>query len=174
MSRRTLFTSLTAAAAAVLLAACSGPGQAQPAAVRGSADPVQVGHRFVLCARAHGQPDFPEPTWDAQGRPHLPPGVEPSSQVRQACGSILNDLPPQLREGSGTPRNDPAMMRRFAACMRAHGIADWPDPNADGDFPLPPSLAANVKGGPRLPQIQAARSGCRQYDPSGHISYVQA
>jgi hypothetical protein len=92
----------------------------------------------------------------------------------QACGSILNELPPEDRGGPVTPQNDPAMMRRFAACMRAHGIADWPDPNADGDFPLPPSLASSIKGGPRLPQVLAARNGCRQYDPSGHISYVQA
>jgi len=172
MSRQMLFTSLPAAAAAVLLAACSAPGQAQPAAVHGSADPVQVGHRFVVCARAHGQPDFPEPTWDAQGRPQFPDGTQISSEVRQACGSILNDLPPQDRERSSTPGNDPAMMQRFAACMRAHGIQDWPDPNADGDFPLPPSLAGSVKGGPRLPQIQAARNDCRQYDPSGHISFA--
>jgi len=169
MSRHTLFTSLPAAAAAVLLAACSAPGHSQPVAVHASADPVQVAHQFVQCARAHDQPDFPEPTWDAQGRPHLPPGVEPSSQVRQACGSILNALPPQDRGGSSTPP-DPAQMRLFAQCMRAHGIQDWPDPDAQGTFHFPPDLQ-DFKHSPRFQQIHAAKTGpCARYDPSGDIS----
>lgn len=47
-----------------------------------------------LATTMGGDPNFPEPTIDAQGNPQLPPGVQkPSPELRQACGSILNRLP---------------------------------------------------------------------------------
>ena len=60
-------------------------------------------------------------------------------------------------------------MRRFAQCMRQHGIEDWPDPDAQGYFHIPPGLS-NFRSGARWPQIQAAWNGpCKQFNPSGHI-----
>jgi hypothetical protein len=61
---------------------------------------------------------------------------------------------------------------RFAQCMRQQGITDFPDPDEQGRFNLPPSLAqgGNLKSSPRWPQVQQAMDGpCHQYDPSGHI-----
>jgi hypothetical protein len=37
-------------------------------------------------------------------------------------------------EGSAV---DIAKLRDFAKCMRRQGLSDWPDPTADGLFPLP-------------------------------------
>lgn len=161
---------LTAFLAALALAAACGPAAAQTPAVQPSASPAAIYRQFAQCVRDHGQPDFPDPTVDAQGRAQLPDDVpKPPDSVMQACASILNRLPASLRPRNSTP-NDPAMMRRFAQCMRAHGIDDWPDPNADGSFTMPPTLG-NIKTNPRWSQIQAAWSGpCKQYDPSGHIS----
>ena len=166
---------LTGLLAAVALAATGCGIGSQAAAARPTANPTTVYHEFAQCIRDHGIPDFPDPTVDAQGHPHLPDSVaKPPDAVLQPCLPILNQLPPADRPTNG-PENDPAMMRRFAECMRAHGIQDWPDPNASGDFPLPPSLAGNIKRGARWPQIQAAWNGpCKQYDPSGHISTVPA
>jgi hypothetical protein len=151
------------------------PGAARPTASPTAANLVAIYHEVAQCVRDHGMPDFPDPTVDAQGQPHLPDGTAtPSASIVQACQPILNQIPPADRP-AGTQPNDPAMMRRFAQCMRAHGITDWPDPNANGDFPLPPSLAGNMKRGPRWPQIQAAWNGpCKQYNPAGHISTVPA
>jgi hypothetical protein len=168
-------TTLRFAGAAALLAlaltACGIGPPARAAAARPSANPSQVYHQFSQCVREHGQPDFPDPVLDAQGQPQMPDGVQkPPPAIMQACSSILDQLPASARGGraSGTP--DPAMMRRFAQCMRDHGIDDWPDPDSNGRFTFPPSLAGNMKTGPRWPQIQAAWNGpCRQYDPSGHI-----
>jgi hypothetical protein len=156
--------------AALALAAACGTAAAQTPAAQPSADPAAIYRQFAQCVRDHGQPDFPDPTLDSQGQPQLPPGVEkPPTSIMQACASILNRLPASLRPRSATA-NDPAMMRRFAQCMRAHGIDDWPDPNADGTFTMPPTLG-NIKTNPRWSRIQAAWTGpCRQYNPSGHIS----
>ena len=159
-----------AAALALMLAGC-GIGPAAHAAARPSANPVAVYHQFAQCVRGHGQPDFPDPVPDAQGNPQLPDGVQkPPDSVMQACASILNQLPGSSRGGSGSQQPDPAMMRQFAVCMRAHGIDDWPDPNPDGSFTMPSSLAGNLKTSPRWPQVQAAWNGpCRRYDTIGRI-----
>lgn len=161
---------LAAAAALALSAAACGIGSPQTPAAHATTDPARVYHQFAQCVRDHGQPDFPDPTVDAHGQPQLPDGVQkPPDDVMQACASILNQLPASSR-ASGA-QNDPATMRRFAQCMRDHGIDDWPDPDADGNFHFPPGLSGNLKAGPRWPQIQAAWNGpCKQYDPSGHIS----
>jgi hypothetical protein len=159
-----------AVALALALGGCAGglPGQFA-AAPRPSANPAVVYHQFAQCVRDHGQPDFPDPTVDSQGQPHLPDSVtKPPDDVMNACMPILNRLPQSARPNSTHP--DPAMMRRFAQCMRAHGIDDWPDPDSQGRFTFPPSLQGNLKTGPRWPQIQAAWDGpCKQYNALGHI-----
>jgi len=61
---------------------------------------------------------------------------------------------------------------KFARCMRDQGITDFPDPDQQGRFVLPPSLdqGGTLKSSARWPQVQAAMDGpCRQYNPSGHI-----
>jgi hypothetical protein len=165
MTKRLAFTGF---AAALVVAAACGTASPTPAA-HPSANPAAVYHQLSQCVRNHGLPDFPDPTVDAQGHPQFPPDVQrPPDAVMQACAPILNQLPASERP-TQTTANDPAMMRRFAACMRAHGIDDWPDPNADGSFTMPPTLG-NIKLNPRFDQIRAAWDGpCKQYDPTGHL-----
>jgi len=170
MSRNHTLTGVLVALA--MAASACGVGPPASSSTRPTANPAAVYHRFAQCVRDHGQPDFPDPTVDARGHPQFPPagGQKPSDAIMQDCGPILNQLAPTIRPRNTAP-NDPAMMRRFAQCMRAQGIDDWPDPDANGDFHFPPSLSGTAKGGPRSQQISAAWNGpCRQYDPSGRIS----
>lgn len=144
------------------LAGCGQPAQTQ------SETPTQVWHELVACARAHGMPNLPEPTVDSQGQAHFPPGTpKPSQATQQACQTIYNRLPASVRNGS-TP--DITMEIRFAQCMRAHGLTDWPDPNASGDYPLPADLRTSMKSGPLWDRIKTAWDACRAFNPSGHIS----
>ena len=149
------------------LGAACGVGQPHAAATP-SPDLMQRYHQAAQCVRDHGQPDFPDPTVDANGNAHLPDGVQkPSDQVLNACKSFLDRLP-----ANANPNNhpDPQMMLRFAQCMRQQGIDDWPDPDAQGRFHFPPSLAGDIKRGPRWSQISAAWNGpCARYNPSGSI-----
>ena len=121
---------------------------------------------YVACVRTHGVPDMPDATVDDQGRADFPdsaPAVP--GDVVLACGARVASLPTR-----SSPPPDVATLTRFARCMRAQGIADWPDPTPDGRFPLSRDLVDQWKGGPRWPQIEAAWSGpCRQYDPSGQV-----
>jgi hypothetical protein len=144
------------------LAACGPASQAQ------AETPAQIWHELVACARAHGDPSLPDPTIDSQGRATFPPGTpKPSQATMQACQSIFNRLPASVRD-SGAP--DIQMEIKFAQCMRQHGLSDWPDPNANGDYPLPPDLQTTEKSGPLWGRIKAGWDACKAFNPSGSIS----
>src|SRR5947209_6835810 len=52
-------------------------------------------HQVVLCARAHGMPNFPDPRLDAEGHAHFPPGLTGiSPETRRACQSLYDRLVP--------------------------------------------------------------------------------
>jgi hypothetical protein len=129
-----------------------------------------VWHQAAQCVRDRWEPTFPDPTIDSSGRATFPPGTqEPPQSVLDACQHILQQLPPQDRQADTSRQNDPAMMLRFAQCMRRHGISDWPNPDGSGQFHFPPSLSGNLKAGPRWPSVRSAWTACDRYDPSGHI-----
>jgi hypothetical protein len=147
----------------VAFAACGTPAQTQ------SETPAQIWHELVQCARTHGAPNFPDPTIDSQGRATFPPGTQtPSDATKQACQSIYNRLPAAARATGSAP--DIAMEIKFAQCMRTHGLTDWPDPDANGDFPLPADLQTTYKSGPVWDRIKAGWDACRAFNPSGGIS----
>lgn len=160
MNMKILAIPLTAISIGALVGC--GPAQTQ------SETPTQIWHELVACARAHGMPNLPDPTINSEGKAQFPPGTpDPPAATRQACQSIYNRLPAAVRT-SAAP--DIAMEIKFALCMRVHGLADWPDPDANGDYPLPPDLAPMEKAGPQWDRIKTAWDGCRAFNPSGHIS----
>ena len=149
------------------LAACGPAAQSQAQ----TETPAQIWHELVACARAHGDPNLPDPTIDSQGQAHFPPGTDtPSPATQQACQSIYNRLPASVRNGNAP---DIQMATRFAACMRTHGLSDWPDPNPDGSYPLPPDLQTQSKSGPLWDRIKTAWDACRAFNPSGSITVSQ-
>lgn len=160
---------LAVGAGTLLLAACGG-GQPHSTSLHDQAAPVW--HRLVQCARQNGMPNLPDPSIDNGGQAHFPGGQpSPPPSVIQACQAIFDQLPAQVRGGNGQPTPDVVGLRKFAQCMREHGITDWPDPDTSGDFHFPPTFGDNLKLSPRWPQIQAAWNGpCNRYNPSGHIS----
>src|SRR5262245_20328589 len=135
----TRFSEIGLAIAACLLAACgtaaAGPQAARTPGARDQA--VQVWHRLVQCARENGMPDLPDPTIDDQGQAHFPDGLpSPPPSVARNCQAIYDQLPAQARKDA-VPAAEVANLRRFAQCMREHGITDWPDPDDAGAFHLP-------------------------------------
>lgn len=147
------------------LTACGLPAQTQ------SETPSQIWHELAVCIRAHGMPNLPDPIIDSHGRASLPPGTPtPPPAARQACQTIYNRLPASLRNDAAP---DIAMEIKFAQCMRSHGLTDWPDPNADGTYPLPADLRAESKSSPLFARIRTTWDACRAFNPSGSISVSQ-
>ncbi|WP_204055748.1 hypothetical protein [Microbispora corallina] len=130
----------------------SGAGGVSPGAGTSATGTVQVMpvmREISRCFRSHGVPGFPDPIVDNRsGYPIFPPNAPRVPQAaRAACEPIARRLPPGAM---ATHPPTPEYMRgliAYAGCMRAHGLPDWPDPDPDGEFPLPPRLLAAGKRG---------------------------
>jgi len=133
-----------AALAAISLAACGsssrgqtvpslgGSGHTQASAAPGS---LAAARAAVACARKHGMPNVPDPVLGSDGQITIPGGTPtPTPAVRSACATeidLAEATPTQLPNVSAS---DMRALLRWSACMRAHGLPRWPDPNAQGVF----------------------------------------
>jgi len=74
---------------------------------------------------------------------------------------------PGASPGGGNPAGASPSVRhdlaRFAACIRAHGVPEFPDPNAQGMFDVGGSSGID----PSSPQFQAAEKKCQSLEPPG-------
>jgi hypothetical protein len=75
-----------------------------------------------------------------------------------ACGGSASDS--TVTGSSASPSTNAAFVK-FAACMRADGVPDFPDPSGGGGFHISSSSGIN----PTSPAFQAARSKCRHLLP---------
>jgi hypothetical protein len=96
----------------------------------------------------------------------------PAVRLRRACATAAGFLAislPAAACGGGSPpganRSDPvAQGLAYSACVRAHGVKNFPDP-ATG-----PNGNVTVSGAGidmNSPQMQAAEQACRSLDPGG-------
>jgi hypothetical protein len=120
------------------------------------------GLAFSKCMRAHGVKNFPDP--DAQGQVVIAgnAGIDPGSRTFQAAQQACQKV---LPNGGQPSPAQLARMRRaalaFSACMRAHGLPDFPDPVF-----LNGGAAIHLQGGPGTgldpssPTFQAAQRAC--------------
>ena len=118
--------------------------------------------------RSDGVPTFPDP--DSSG-------VWPKSQVElaagnsrfqaatHACGHLLPDGGPGVPPSPAVVRQIRADMRKFARCMRSHGVPNWPDPTVDnqgrGSFDTQ-TAGINTNS----PQISAQIHDCNHVFPT--------
>jgi hypothetical protein len=145
------------------LAGCSASGGSAGATTTtsGQQDTAAVWRELVRCARANGMPNLPDPQIDSNGRANFPNGTpDPPASVRRACQAIYDRLPPSAREEAPPTPADMQALLRYARCMREHGVADFPDPDAEGNF-----RAQAGSTGPNTPRFQRAMQACRQLDP---------
>jgi hypothetical protein len=84
----------------------------------------EKGVKFAECVRAHGVPHFPDP--DATGNFNFAVDVTAATFTAAvtACKSLQ---PPGTLSGHRSAQQQSRALR-FAACVRAHGVPDFPDP----------------------------------------------
>ena len=124
-------------------------------------------HQVVLCARAHGMPGLADPRIDSTGKAIFPQGLDIPPVTRRACQALVSRLIPNDNRGTITPAMIAGLLR-FARCMRAHGVHDWPDPSADGTFNPDRRLRTLLKTA-IVHQLQA----CARFnpDPNGQVYF---
>ena len=148
--RHGLMAVIATAVLAVPAAACSSSpssaGGGSPSNAPG-ASTARSGVAYSACMRSHGVPSFPDPDTsgslpnaDAQ---HLGVSGSQLQAAQRACRPLLLNTGGAIDAGSV----DQCMMagdcprafvrtvldeeRRFAQCMRSHGVPNWPDPSID-------------------------------------------
>jgi hypothetical protein len=177
---RTVAAIIAAAVLALLAAACGGSpsstGSGGSPNAGGSANsPSAVA--FSHCVRSHGVTNYPDPGSGgvlpktsaqqlgvsnsqfqaAQSACHylLPNTGGSFQQQDQQCVSA-GDCPPALVQRMLTSG------RTFAACMRSHGVPNWPDPSIDtGAYQGVPFFDLSKEGiNDHLPQIRSKMAEC--------------
>jgi len=147
----------TLACAIVVLAAACGSGAAAPAAPATSKK-FQHALAFVQCLRAHDEPSFPDPASD--GTVTDSQAKLGSPQLREAviaCRSLLSGVTFKLSAAQEQAQLVSAL--KEAACVRAHGITNFPDPTLRNG-----SLNLSLKGtgiDPASPLFLAAARACQ-------------
>ncbi len=145
---------LTLIGAAVLAAGCGGGSSGQGVASLGAettttttassavqsgstSSPSNTAIAFVGCMRTHGEPNIPEPKISKNGaqisvKINASSGIDPSSPqftgAYKACKRLLPNKGVPSKANTITPA-DQADYVNAAACMRSHGVPDFPDPS---------------------------------------------
>jgi hypothetical protein len=126
---------------------------------------------YASCMRSHGVPNFPDPGGT---------GGIPKDEVIRAFRAVSNaqtqaasnecaHLLPAGGSLSGqptqaVPTRDQQDYLKAAACMRSHGITNFPDPVFSGgnvSFPIPSTINSNST------QFSHARQTCQELIPAG-------
>jgi hypothetical protein len=164
-----------AVAAALAIAGCGSSAGSQPSqrsqGSQGSSASARrpAGIKFAACMRANGVPNFPDP--NGGGGIQIPNGINPASpsfrDAQHACQSLMPGAPGA--GGHATAQEKRAMLA-LSRCMRAHGIAHFPDPvNSPPASPAGMALAFGRPGAfivvpqtldPQSPRFKQAASAC--------------
>jgi hypothetical protein len=110
---------------------------------------VTAAYAYARCMRGHGVPNFPDPHVSISGN-HGSVGfaVNPSdtgapkfTSAQKTCSKIL---PAPSGDDKSEQQAHARNLLAFARCLRNKGVHDFPDPNAQGQLPLPTVVAAGV------------------------------
>jgi hypothetical protein len=154
-----------------LLATACGGGSSPAASAGGGSTHVQAALAYARCMRAHGVPDFPDP--DSNGQFNVDPHSTSSQETAadHACHHLLN------AGAQMEPRQEIPQLVKYAQCMRAHGVPNFPDPHYTSGGIGRPGGMLGFGGGPGLdlkhpsPQVQSANHACQHLLPGGGRSH---
>jgi hypothetical protein len=112
--------------------------------------------QLAECLRAHGVPHFPDP--DPKGEYQFGIDVSPAvwKRATEACKELT---PPGTFSGKRSLKQQSDALR-FAACVRTHGVKDFPDPvNGEPLIDTTKIPSSNRPGGMTI--LNAATAQCQ-------------
>jgi hypothetical protein len=140
----------------------SGGGQGQQFQIGMNVGTV-AGAKFSACMRKHGVTNFPDPNGQGVITIHSGMGIDPGSPAFRSARTLCAKLLPN--GGQPTPAQIAQQQQQLlalSACMRAHGVKDFPDPSNGG-------LRIHVHPGsdldPNNPTFRRAQQACQKYQP---------
>jgi hypothetical protein len=138
----------------------------------GSSKRGDAAYRYSACMRKSGVPKFPDPQPSSGGGMSLTmgpgTGIDPKSPQFQAAEKACKELLPNGGKVSPAMQAKAlAQMLKFSACMRAHGLPDFPDPTTSAGGGIQLSIGGKKGSGlnPSSPIFQAAQKACQSVMP---------
>ena len=117
---------------------------------------------YSECMRSHGVPSFPDPNAQGQILVQGGPGsaLNPSSPAFAAAQKACQSKMPAPTAGQQAQALEGALKQ--SQCMRAHGIADFPDPTSSGGGRVTLHVQATPGSdlNPNDPLFRAAQKAC--------------
>lgn len=159
-------------AAGLFLTGCTGKGGPQVASAGGqrpapsgsampspAADEQERALQFQRCMADHG---VEVQTSTEKGAVEIAASPGQKDKIFAATEACQIYLPGGVKTG---PRSaeDIEKLRQHSACIREHGVPEWPDPDAEGNIRFPDDQqAVEMKKNPKLP---AAFEACQALSP---------
>ena len=154
----------------LVIAACGSSGNPSTSASSSSSQ----GLKFSQCMRAHGVSNFPDPSGHGQIAIGASSGINPQSPAFQSAQKACIKFAPAKLGPPHMSASDRRAAVRFAACMRANGQSNFPDPTdtapsgASRVFVLRGMVFAPGPGiDPKSPAFRQAAARCGVTLPSG-------
>ena len=153
MRPRALLTLAAAGGLVLLSAGCGGSGHGPGASAQASGAVA-----FAHCMRAHGVPAYPDPTSGGELAKKTPAQLGVSDSAFQAAqGACIHLVPDKGEPSEAQIQQYRDVMLVYAHCMRAHGVANMPDPDNRGRLDIGPGTDVDVNSA----QFQAAYQACK-------------
>ena len=106
----------------------------------GESSPDSQAVAYSACMRSHGVPNFPDPKVSTNGNEvKVAIGINPSisgnpqfKSAQQACSKLLPGGGPGSGPNHQISPQEQSQYLKAAACIRSHGIPNFPDPTFSG------------------------------------------
>ena len=137
----------------------------------GSASPDSQAVAYSACVRAHGVPNFPDPEVSVHGNEvrvaqRVTPGITGNphfNSAQQACRKLLPSGGPGGESSHPISPQEQSQYLKAAACIRSHGIPNFPDPTFEGGGVHVSHSGINLHSA----QARAAEEACQSLIPGG-------
>jgi hypothetical protein len=147
----------------------AGGSSASASGTQGSASPDSQAVAYSTCVRAHGVPGFPDPKVTTHGNEvSVAIGINPAissnphfKSAQQACRKLLPGGGPGAGPHPISPQEQTQYLKA-AACIRAHGVPNLPDPTFSGGGVHIERQGLNE----RSPTFKAAVRACESLIPA--------
>jgi hypothetical protein len=156
--KRALAVAAGVASMAMAAVACGGPGG--PAASSPVSDTLQHILAYTQCMQSHGDPSFPDPAKNPFGGYWFADKPTMSGPVFSTAQKACKKLQVNLDLSAGEQHTAANQLLRFATCMRAHGVPNFPDPNVGASgagFAIPNGTDVHSQ------QWQSGQRACQSY-----------
>ena len=146
-----------------LISACGSSAPAPTGTANNTVANAQEAVKFAECMRGNGVSDFPDP--GASGRVTIDgvangSSVDPSTPAFKQAISACKNLEPAGFTGGPRSSAQQSAALKFAQCIRANGVKDFPDPvNGQPLVDTNRIPSSNLPGG--MSVLHAAMQKCR-------------